>query len=84
MAMTAEESNQFHNRGRDIITEIAKAVDDADSYSRVFEIRGGAGGMAELGPQTETMVVFWNDLRAFLAGNGNQNQHILDQYRTDY
>lgn len=47
MAMTAEEAERFHNRGRDIVTELAQAMDDFRAYARVFEIRGGALGMGE-------------------------------------
>jgi hypothetical protein len=80
MATTPE---QFHNRGRDIVTEFAKAMDDFNSYARVFEVRGGAVGLGEeFGEPTEAMVVLRNDLAAFFAANNRQQ--VLDLYRADY
>lgn len=85
MATTPE---QFHNRGRDIVTQLAKAMDDFRAYARVFEIRGGALGMDALDPEgkygvpTEGLVVLHNDLVSFLGQNGRQQ--LLDKYRTDY
>ncbi len=82
MAMTTEDAQQFHNRGRDIITKLADAADDFRAYARVFEVRGGAAGMPELGIETEGIVVLHNDLVAFLALNNRQQ--TLDLYRHDY
>ncbi len=79
---------QFHNRGRDIVTALAKAMDDFRAYARVFEVRGGAVGMDALDPEgaygvpTEGIVVLHNDLLAFLAQN--ERQQLLDKHRTDY
>lgn len=92
MAYTEEGASQFHNRGRDIITALAAAVDDFRAYARVFEIRGGRIAIdaasenddPNLGVNTEAMIVFHNDLIAFLAANNNQRQNILDKYRADY
>lgn len=79
---------QFHNRGRDIVTKLAQAVDDYRAYARVFEVRGGAAQMDVDDPEglyglpTEGLVVPHNDLVAFLGQNNRQQ--VLDKYRTDY
>lgn len=90
--MAFENAEQFHNRGRDIVTNLAKAMDDFRAYARVFEIRGGALEInaqsneddAALGANTEEIVVLQNELVAFFTANDNARQHVLDKYRTDY
>lgn len=85
MTIPAEDAARFHNRGRDIVTEFAKAMDDFRSYARVFEIRGGKLEMGEeWGAPTEEIVVLHNALRDFLAANNNQWQNVLDKYREDF
>lgn len=85
MSFTPEEAERFHNRGRDIVTKLAEAIDEFHSYARVFEIRGGALGMGEAyGADTERFVVLRNDLNAFLGSEDNYRQNLLDKFRTDY
>jgi len=84
MAMTAEEANRFYNLGRDIMTKLAQAADDADSYSRKFEVEGGALGMAEMAAETGQIIQFFNDLNTFLASNNGFPQNMLDLHRHDY
>lgn len=92
MAFTPAGAGQFHNRGRDIVTNLAAAMDDFRAYARVFEIRGGALAMndasneddPQLGTNTEEIVVLHNELRDFFAANNNYWQGVLDKYRSDY
>lgn len=92
MAFTPNGADQFHNRGRDIVTKLAAAMDDFRAYARVFEIRGGALAMndasveddPQLGANTEEIVVLHNELRDFFAADNNQRQNVLDKYRADY
>lgn len=81
--MPPEQAEQFHNRGRDIITAFAKMVDDFMAYSNTFEARGGAAEMGEpYGIPTEGFVVLHNDLLTFLGQN--ERDILLAKYRTDY
>ena len=84
MAITQQEASNFYHRGRDIMTEIAKAADDGDAYNRTFEVRGGAGAMPEFATETGQIIQFLNDLNVFLASQNAFPQHMLDLHRTDY
>lgn len=81
--MAFENPEQFHNRGRDIITDFAKMVDEFKAYAATFEARGGAAALGqEYGQKTEAFVVLHNDLVAFL--DQNDRDRLLAEYRTDY
>lgn len=82
MAILAEDAQRFHNRGRDIVTNIAKAMDEFNAYARVFEVRGGRLELGdEWGLPTEALVVLRNELAGFFT---TDRQAILDKYREDY
>lgn len=82
MAISADDAARFMNRGRDIVTTLAKTMDELNAYARVFEIRGGQGAMGdEFGNPTLEMITLHNDLVTFFDA---PHQAVLDKYREDY
>lgn len=88
MAFTVDNVQQFHNRGRDIVTKLAQAQDDFVAYARCFEINGGAAAINDvesgLGDSTVQMIGLYNSIRDLLAANNGAMQAVMDLYREDY
>lgn len=85
MAISPEDAARFYNRGRDIVTKLADAMDEFRGYARTFEVDGGAVGYGEEhGEIIEEVVVLQNLLRNFFDANNGEWQRALDRHRTTY
>jgi hypothetical protein len=84
MALTAEQAEEFYEKGRDIMTVLAQAADRADVYIRKFEVQGGAAAMPEYATETGQVIEILNQLNTFLATDNAFPQRMLDLHRTDY
>lgn len=83
--MTVEEAQRFHQRGCEILTNMAIMDVQFEDYAGIFESRGGADGMGpEFGTDTEVIIGVYNDLKAMLTANNNWNQIVIDKNRVDY